>query len=295
MKPLVVDWQITSKCNRKCQYCYGPQKEYEISTKEAFKIVDILEKIGVKVVGITGGEPLLRADIVDIFKYIKSKNMAVCLSTNCDLYKKYRKIIVKYVDAVGVPIDGSSEDIHDLLKGKGNFTSVMYALKDMYKNSNIKFRVGTVITTHNYFDLKNIELILSKFEDKIVYWKLYEYIIYSSKAQNEFLMIEKSKYLDYISNLGEYFPKQKIVFDTLEKRNRSYFLIKPNGDVFLPFLDKTPSYEYVIGNLLVDDPKDVVDSWRDHVDYKGYSKPYRCIFRSDEELKCRFLGCGGKY
>ena len=85
MKPLVVDWQITSQCNRKCQYCYGPRMEYEISTKEALKIVDIFEEIGVKVVGITGGEPLLRNDIIDIIKYIKSKKMAVCFSTNSDL------------------------------------------------------------------------------------------------------------------------------------------------------------------------------------------------------------------
>ncbi|AMM40843.1 radical SAM protein [Candidatus Desulfofervidus auxilii] len=288
-----MDWQITSGCNRKCQYCYGPQIEYEISTKEAFKIVDIFEEIGVKVVGITGGEPLLRTDIIDIIKYIKSKNMAVCLSTNCDLYKKYRKLILEFVDAAGIPVDGSSENIHDLLKGKGNFASVMYALKDIYENSNIRFRIGTVITTQNYFDLKNIELILSKFEDKIVYWKLYEYIIYSLKSQSKSLTVEKSIYLNYIHNLGEYFPKHKIIFDTLEKRHCSYFLIKPNGDVFLPFLNKAPSDEYIVGNLLTDGPEDVVNNWKEHVDHKEYAKPYRCIFRSDEELKCRFLGCEG--
>lgn len=289
IRPHVVDWQITSECTRSCKFCYGPKSGSELPTKEAFKIIDIFEEIGVKVIGITGGEPLIRRDIVDILKYIKRKHMAVCLSTNCDLYKKYRDIIFKYVDAIGIPIEGSNRTTHDHLRGPGSFDSVLFGLNDVYENSNIKIRIATVLTHQNYSDLKNIELLLERFADGIVYWKIYEYIIYSMKWQNSALSIKHLKYLNkHLSELGKHLSRDKICFDTLEKRHRSYFLIKPCGDVFIPLLEKIPSEEYIIGNI-VKEPEKVINNWKKQVDFKSYTKPYRCIFRKDNGLKCTFL------
>jgi len=291
MDPIIVDWQITSKCTRKCEFCYGPKTEPELSTKETLKVIDIFKSLGVKVIGITGGEPLTRTDIVEVLKYIKDNYMAACLSTNCDLYIKYRNAILNHVDALGIPIEGSNKAIHDRLRGKGSFEAVTSTLRDAYYNSNAKFRIGTVVTNRNYFDLKNIELVLSQFKEKIVYWKLYEFIIYPSKYQNINLAIRKRGLPEknhVYTVLGKHLGKEKIFFDTLEKRNRSYFLIKPNGDVFIPILDKTPSEEFVVGNIL-EDPQKVKENWNKYVDWKGYIKPYRCIFRKDSQLKYNLL------
>ncbi|MFH1036859.1 MAG: radical SAM protein, partial [Patescibacteria group bacterium] len=60
--PQIVCWRITSKCNRKCPFCFRPDRQ-ELNSKKVFKIVDDLAKNGVKGLGITGGEPLLRDDI----------------------------------------------------------------------------------------------------------------------------------------------------------------------------------------------------------------------------------------
>lgn len=290
MDPIIVDWQITSRCTRKCEFCYGPKTEPELSTKETLKAIEVFKSLGVKVIGITGGEPLTRTDIVEVLKYIKDNGMAICLSTNCDLYIKYRDAVLNYVDALGIPIEGSNKSIHDDLRGKGSFEAVISALRDAYYNGNAKFRIGTVLTNRNYFDLKNIEFILSQFKDKIVYWKLYEFIIYPSKCQNVNLAIiklrppEKNMY----SVLGKSLGKEKIFFDTLEKRNRSYFLIKPNGDVFIPILNKTPSEEFVVGNIL-ENPEKAKENWNKYIDCKGYIEPHRCIFRKDSQLKCNYL------
>lgn len=50
------DRQLTSLCNRKCKYCFGPIHMLELSKEDIFKIIDNLSLNGVKQLGITGGE-----------------------------------------------------------------------------------------------------------------------------------------------------------------------------------------------------------------------------------------------
>ena len=79
-----VDWQISSRCNRNCSYCYGPKKENELSIVQAKKIVDLLKSQGIKQIGITGGEPLLYPYIEELINYIYDCGIKIYLSTNCD-------------------------------------------------------------------------------------------------------------------------------------------------------------------------------------------------------------------
>lgn len=290
VNPIIIDWQITSKCNRQCEFCYGP-KNQEMSTDDIYQMIDNFEKIGVRVVGITGGEPLIVPNIANIFKYIKDKQMGICLSSNVDLYPKYKREILEYVDTMGIPIEGSTKDLHDTLRGDGNFESINYALEDICANSDIKFRIGTVVTERNYRDLVGIEKLLSKYRDKIIYWKLYEYIVYRPDVQNNDLGIkDRSAMLNEVSKLGNYLEKDSIVLDTLEKRSKSYFLIKPSGDVFVPTLNKQTMVmdENVIGNVL-HDPFGVLNKWRNCISLDGYNCSSRCIYRRDEKLKERYV------
>lgn len=69
-------WEITPRCNMNCKHCLffsenGKSKKDEITISEAFKIIDNIKKDKmIKAIWISGGEPLLRKDIVDICKYI---------------------------------------------------------------------------------------------------------------------------------------------------------------------------------------------------------------------------------
>ena len=72
-----VDWQITSNCNRMCPYCFGPSGVADLPISESKHVVDILEKLGAKQIGITGGEPLLYPHIAELIEYIFAKGMSV--------------------------------------------------------------------------------------------------------------------------------------------------------------------------------------------------------------------------
>jgi len=68
---------ITQKCNLKCPYCHKEgqlDSEKELSLEEIKRIAKVANEIGIRKIKITGGEPFLRNDIVDIVKIIKNND-----------------------------------------------------------------------------------------------------------------------------------------------------------------------------------------------------------------------------
>jgi len=269
-----VDWQIISKCNRSCPYCYGPLSIDELSIDKIYKIIDKLVYNGVKQLGITGGEPLIHPYISEIINYSFDSGLKIYLSTNCDYYSKYSELIKEKVSIIGIPIDGSNAKTHDLNRGTQNFKSVLNAANDIYNSKcTTKIKFGTVVTVDNCNELLKIEKIISKYNSKIIFWKLYELISYE-RNKSKVAPIKCSMQL-YTSKLGQYIDINKIIFDTIDKRDKSYFFLKPNGDVFIPQLSKNISQERIIGNILYDNFESIALKFNELVDICGYFKNYR--------------------
>ena len=84
---------ITNRCNVKCFYCHHdgivPQN-YEMTSKEMQRIVKVAKEIGIEKIRLSGGEPLIRDDIVDIVSKISSVGFRdISLTTNGVLLGKY--------------------------------------------------------------------------------------------------------------------------------------------------------------------------------------------------------------
>jgi cyclic pyranopterin phosphate synthase len=82
---------ITNKCNLRCSYCHGEGEERrpeqyneEMSVQEIVRIVRVAVNLGISRVKLTGGEPLMRKDIVDIVKNISAISglMDLSMTTN---------------------------------------------------------------------------------------------------------------------------------------------------------------------------------------------------------------------
>lgn len=84
---------ITNRCNINCFYCHHDGillQEYEMSSQEIERISVIARKIGIKKIRLSGGEPLIREDIIDIIKRISSLRFQdVSLTTNGTLLEEY--------------------------------------------------------------------------------------------------------------------------------------------------------------------------------------------------------------
>jgi|GEM_PF-2870588 len=86
-KPLVSAFEVTSGCNLNCPHCYLGSRRSEAnfaSSERWIKIAKILKKIGVVMVEITGGEPLLYPDLKKLVKFL-SKYFITGILTNLTL------------------------------------------------------------------------------------------------------------------------------------------------------------------------------------------------------------------
>ncbi len=117
-KPVVV-WNMTKRCNLKCVHCYAQavdpnQGVDDISTEQAKVMIDDLAAYGAPVLLFSGGEPLVRKDLVELASYATQKGMRAVISTNGTLITKEKAHELKQIGLsyVGISLDGG-EEVHD--------------------------------------------------------------------------------------------------------------------------------------------------------------------------------------
>lgn len=182
-KPIVV-WNATRRCNLRCKHCYAKaeNREYEgeLTTKEAMAMINDFASFGVPVILFSGGEPLLRKDILKLARYATHKGIRTVLSTNGTLITpetahEIRKAGISYV---GVSLDGM-ERTNDKFRGvKGAFDDALEGIRNCV-DAGVKAGLRFTITRHNYRDILGIfELV----DDEKIKRVCFYHLVYSGRG-----------------------------------------------------------------------------------------------------------------
>lgn len=148
--PATVHVEITRNCNLRCRMCDIWRSRTEELTTEKWKIIaEQLGKLGVKAVGITGGEPMLRKDISEIIRAFKEHGMIVHLNTNGTIPNTAQRLKSSGIDSVTVSIDFYGKE-HDKNRGvPGTFDKAVQTLRDLKKAGIKRVGIGTLIMGQN--------------------------------------------------------------------------------------------------------------------------------------------------
>lgn len=152
-------WEITHQCNYHCSYCIfacnGKKIPGELSTTECFKVIDELVKNGFKYLKVTGGEPFLRGDIIEILDYA-SKRMIVDVSTNASLITEeiVEKLNGMSLKMIHVSLDGNLLE-HETVRGINTYLRTIRGLSYLRRSKN-KVRIGSVIHKLNENTLEEL-------------------------------------------------------------------------------------------------------------------------------------------
>ena len=94
----------------------------ELNTSEGKALVDQIVEVSLPMLILSGGEPLLRADVFDISKYATDKGLRVVMGTNGTLItdKIARKLSSSGIKAVAISIDSKSPEQHNKFRGIDN-------------------------------------------------------------------------------------------------------------------------------------------------------------------------------
>lgn len=151
--PVKVQWEITEQCNYQCYYCYAKslRATHDLSLEEVKRIIDQLKEIGIVFVELTGGEPLIRPDILEILSYLNEKEFILSILTNGSLLTEHvaQKLTEGKVKMVTLSLLAPTSEHCDRLTGvEGSFDSVIRTV-EILRKYHIRYTLVSTITKQN--------------------------------------------------------------------------------------------------------------------------------------------------
>ena len=143
---------VTDTCNLRCIYCMPEDSKNEsdnnnLTINEYYRTVEILAKLGIRKVRITGGEPLTRKGIDELIGKINTipEIEEIAITTNGILLDTYLDNFIKYgVTSLNISIDSVNKENFNKITRGGDLCRVTESLRKARDNG-IKIKLNTVI------------------------------------------------------------------------------------------------------------------------------------------------------
>lgn len=176
-KPVVV-WNVGQRCNLKCIHCYSQSRDIEypgeLTTAEARAMLDDLANYGAPVILFSGGEPLMRGDLLELAHHAKSNGLRAVISTNGTLITREKAKELKSVGLsyVGVSLDGMKETNDRFRAVAGAFDMAVQGIRNCLAEG-IKVGLRFTINKGNAQDIPDIfELIYNEGIPRVCFYHL---------------------------------------------------------------------------------------------------------------------------
>jgi AdoMet-dependent heme synthase len=160
--PRLIAWEVTRSCMLDCMHCraaahLGPY-EGELTTEEIKKTLEDIASFAKPIIILTGGEPMLRDDILDITRYGDSLGLRMVMAP-CGMLlteEKARELKEAGIQRISISIDGLDAERHDAFRGvKGAYDGAMIAIENA-KKVGLDFQINTTVSQVNVDQLPDI-------------------------------------------------------------------------------------------------------------------------------------------
>ncbi|MGH7820891.1 MAG: radical SAM/SPASM domain-containing protein [Candidatus Binatia bacterium] len=160
-RPLWVTFDVTRNCPSRCLYCTSwGENEKDLTTEQVRHVLRGLKRIGAAYLGLSGGEPLLRRDLVELIRYAKELGFVVGMNTSGMIQseKLFSDLMDAGLDAMSFSIDGATAETHEKVRKRNPWKRVVEAIKlavrvRTEKSSRIRISTSTVISRDNVREL----------------------------------------------------------------------------------------------------------------------------------------------
>ena len=163
-KPIVV-WNCTRRCNLACVHCYSQSTDRchdnELTTDQGLALLEDLGQFGAPVVLFSGGEPLLRDDLLVLIERATLLGLRAVISTNGTLIdqakaERFAQLGLSYV---GISLDGMRQT-NDKFRGhKGAFDQAIAGIRNC-REAGVKVGLRFTINKRNVTDIPDIFSLL---------------------------------------------------------------------------------------------------------------------------------------
>jgi radical SAM protein with 4Fe4S-binding SPASM domain len=159
--PVTVSLELTEACNHRCAYCYngdrldGSIKPSPVDIGHFRKVLSALRELRPMRINMTGGEPLLRRDlVVETMKYCAEEHVDCTMNTNLALLEPtdvsaFREYGLR---ALLTSLYSWREDVHNRMVGRDSFRRLVQAMKMVTAAVEVA-EVNMVVTGENFGDV----------------------------------------------------------------------------------------------------------------------------------------------
>jgi len=252
-KPTQATFLCTNFCNSRCNWCnsWKLDSPNELELEEIDKMFSNLYNFGIRMIYLSGGEPLLRKDILSIVDTLSKKGFEIILTTNGILLneKNVRKLI-KYKNLhMNVSLDTLDKDLYKKIRGVDALDLVLKNLKSLKRMyPDYPLRVTMTVSKINY---KEVDKIIEFCKENKIYFSANPYFWGGTYREGEDIFAypnEREEMKEIFTKLSKSVKKEKYIsgfsfvyqevnnwingeYKTLCDAGTRFLWVGPTGDV----------------------------------------------------------------
>jgi radical SAM protein len=210
--PFTLAWEITRACALACVHCRAeavPRRDpSELSTDEAFRVLDQVVEVGKPILVVTGGDPMMRPDVFEILGGAVARGLKVGFSpsaTKLVTRERIERVRDTGVDMVHISLDGSTAETHDAFRRvAGSFERSIEIVRDV-RDAGLALQIGTTVTRHNIDDLEAIGALVSQLGTTV--WNVF-FLVPTGRGERAAMLTpeEHERVLGWLAGLSQRAP-----------------------------------------------------------------------------------------
>jgi cyclic pyranopterin phosphate synthase len=146
---------VTDRCDFRCQYCMTEEMQFlprksVLSGEEIVRLATLFVELGVEKIRLTGGEPLIRPDIIEIARHlngIEGLNDLVLTTNGSQLTQLAQPLVDAGVSRINVSLDTLCQQQFSELSRTGDLTKVLAGIDAAVDAGFERIRLNTVLLT----------------------------------------------------------------------------------------------------------------------------------------------------
>jgi radical SAM protein with 4Fe4S-binding SPASM domain len=177
-RPFLVFWEITRACALACRHCRAEAQSHrhpdELTREESSHLIRQLAELNPPMLILTGGDPLMRTDALDLVREATAAGLHVGLSPSATarlMNADFAEIKAAGVERISLSLDGASRETHDSFRGvKGTFDRTIAAVHRAHA-ADLSVQINTTLTRDNLREYEAFKNLM--FELKPAMWSVF--------------------------------------------------------------------------------------------------------------------------
>jgi len=150
-------WETTAACNLACVHCRRLDASNQLSrddltTEQAATMIRSLPDLGRPILVFSGGEPLMRPDLLELAGIAREVGLPTALATNGTIMddRLARRIVEAGIRRTSMSFDGPTPAIHDRFRGiDGSFEATRRGFATL-RDAGMSMQINTSVARHNF-------------------------------------------------------------------------------------------------------------------------------------------------